>query len=347
MFEKIILSATLREKGRDMSKKILFIIDDIELKYFEFNDLVTNFWFIKEFLKRDYKVNIAIKSDLFIENAKACVLSRVSYIKDEDIFYEKNQVKLLVNDFDVVFFRPDPPVDINYINACYVFDYVDREKTLLINDPAEVRNFNEKFHINYFPEFVPKNMVSSSPELLLNFIKEEQEAILKPLNRCFGSGVYYMHSEDKNLMTIITNMTENGKTPVMVQKYLPSAKYGDKRVLIIGETVLEECIQKLPAENNFKFAIHNDKFFQDAKLSENEKIMAQAIASKLSKKGLYLVGLDVIDEKAIEINVTSPCYFIREINQHYGIHFEDKIMSCLEEMINKHFSKERSYAINK
>ncbi len=329
-----------------MSKKILFIIDDIELKYFEFNDLVTNFWFIKEFLKRDYKVSIALKRDLFIESAKAYVMARASYIKNEDIFYEEEQNKSLINDFDVVFFRPDPPVDIDYINACYVFDFVDREKTLLINDPSEVKNFNEKFHINYFPKFVPKNMVSANAELLMNFIEQEKEAILKPLNRCFGSGVYYMNSEDKNLLTIINAMTENGKTPVMVQEYLPEAKSGDKRVLLIGETVLEECIQKLPGDHNFKFSEHKDKFFKGAKLTENEKVMAQAIASKLSKKGLYLVGLDVIEEKAIEINVTSPCYFIREINQNYGIHFEDKIMACLEEMINKHFSKERAYAIN-
>ena len=330
-----------------MSKKILFIIDDIELKYFEFNDLVTNFWFIKEFLKRDYNVSIALKRDLFIENAKAFVLGRKSYIKDEDIFYEKEQSKHLVNDFDVVIFRPDPPVDIDYINACYVFDFVDRSKTLLINDPIEVKNFNEKFHINYFPEFVPKNMVSANAELLLGFIEQEKEAILKPLNRCFGNGVYYMNHEDKNLLTIINSMTENGKTPVMVQKYLPQAKDGDKRVLIIGETVLEECIQKLPGDNNFKFSEHKDKFFKPAKLTQNEKIMAQEIALKLSKKGIYLVGLDVIEEKAIEINVTSPCYFIREINQNYGIHFEDKIVSCLEEMINKHFSKEVNYAISK
>ena len=74
--------------------------------------------------------------------------------------------------------------------------------------------------------------------------------------------------------------------------------------------------------------------------------MAQEVANTLSKKGLYLVGLDVIDEKIIEINVTSPCYFIREINQNYGIHFEDKIMACLEEMINKHCVGKRAYAIN-
>jgi len=330
-----------------MSKNILFVIDETELKYFEFNDLVTDFWLIKEFLKRDYKVAVCIKGDLFIENSKGCVFSRKSYLKNENIFYEKPKIKNYINDFDVVFFRPDPPVDINYINACYVFDYVDKEKTLLINDPSEVKNFNEKFHINYFPEFVPENIVTSSPELIMNFVEEKKEAILKPLNRCFGSGVYYLNSEDKNLLTIINNMTEESKTSVMVQKYLPEAKYGDKRVLIMGETVFDECIQKLPGDHNFKFSIHSDKFFKDASLSENEKIMAQTIAKKLSGRGLYLIGLDVINEKVIEINVTSPCYFIREINMHYGIHFEDKIMACLEKMIEKHFSKERVYAFNK
>ncbi len=330
-----------------MSKKILFIIDEVELKYFEFNDLVTNFWFIKEFLKRNYKVSIAIKSDLFIENAQAYVLNRESCLKEENIFYNKEQQKQLINDFDVVFFRPDPPVDINYINACYVFDYVDKEKTLLINDPTEIKNFNEKFHINYFNEFVPKNIVTSSAELIIDFVEKNKEAILKPLNRCFGNGVYYLNKDDKNLLTIINNMTESGKTLVMLQEYLPEAKFGDKRVLIIGETVLEECIQKLPGDHNFKFSIHSDRYFKDTLLSPKEIKLAQTIAKKLSERGLYLVGLDVINEKVIEINVTSPCYFIREINQHYNIHFEDKIMTCIEKLIEKHFSKERLYAVNK
>ncbi len=330
-----------------MSKNILFIIDELELKYFEFNDLVTNFWLIKEFLKRDYKVNISIKGDLFIENAKGCVFSRETYLKNENIFYNKQINKNLINNFDVVFFRPDPPVNIDYISACYVFDYVDRNKTLLINDPREIKNFNEKLHVNCFPEFAPKNIVSSSNDLILNFVEENKEAILKPLNRCFGSGVYYLNYQDKNLLTIINSMTQDGKTPVMVQKYLSEAQYGDKRVLIIGETVLDECIQKLPGDNNFKFSIHQDKFFRKTHLSENEKNMAQKIACQLAKRGLYLTGLDVINEKVIEINITSPCYFIREINQNYNIHFEDKIMMYLEEMIQKHFSKDRIYAFNK
>lgn len=330
-----------------MNKNILFIIDDLELKYFEFNDLVTNFWFIKEFLKCDYKVSISVKSNLFIENGRGCSVFHDTYLKNENIFYEKMLKKSEINDFDIVFFRPDPPVDINYINACYVFDFVDKQKTLLINNPSEIKNFNEKLHINYFPDFVPKNIVSSSPEEITDFVNRERETILKPLNRCFGSGVYYLNYKDKNLQTIIANMSENGKTPVMVQKYLPKATQGDKRVLLIGDTVLEETIQKLPAENNFKFAIHNDKYFKPAVLSAREKFIAGEIAKKLSKQGLYLVGLDVIDETVIEINVTSPCYFIREINQNYNIHFEDKIMSHLEKIINNHFSIERIYAGNK
>ena len=330
-----------------MQRNILFIIDDLELKYFEFNDLVTDFWLIKEFLHRDNKVSVEVKGDLFVENAQGFVFSRTVYSKDNDIFYNKEKTKHLINDFEVVFFRPDPPVDTNYINACYVFDYVSRLKTFLINDPSEVRNFNEKFHINYFPEFVPKNIVTSNQELIMNFVEEHKEAILKPLNRCFGSGVYYLNSQDKNLLTIINNMTEEGKTQVMLQEYLKEAQFGDKRVLIIGDKVMEECIQKLPADHNFKFAEHSDKYFQKTILTENERNMAESIAKKLSKVGLNLVGLDVIKEKAIEINVTSPCYFIREINQNYGIHFENTIMMHLEALIEKYFESLKAYAVNK
>lgn len=330
-----------------MAERILFIIDEIELKYFEFNDLVTDFWLIKEFLKRNYVVDVATKRDLFIENAKGCVLSYNSYLKDENIFYGKEKSKNAVNDYKVVFFRPDPPVDIAYIDACYVFDYVDTTKTMLINNPREVKNFNEKFHINFFPEFVPENIITTSAEQIIEFTEKRGEAILKPLDRCFGSGVYYLNHRDKNLLTIISSMTENGRTPVMVQEYLPEAKFGDKRVLIIGNKVMDECIQKLPGEHNFKFSTHSDKFFKTTRLTDRERFIAEQTAKYLSEKGLYLVGLDMISEKITEINVTSPCYFIREINQHNNVKFEDKIMFETEKLIANYFAKDCVYAYNK
>ena len=310
-------------------KNILFIIDEIELKYFEFNRLVTNFWLIKEFLDREFNVSISTKNRLMVENTQAKVSCFEAFVKNNDIFYRKSEEKKFVNDFDIVFFRPDPPVDIDYINACYVFDFVDREKTLLINDPSAIKDFNEKFHLNYFPEFAPENIVSSSKDEIRSFVEKNGEAIIKPMNRCFGSGVFYLKNGDKNENSIISNITNDGKTLVMVQKYLDKARHGDKRVLILGDHVFDECITKLPGKNDFKFNTHSAEFFTHSELTPREKSEAQKIAQKLGKMGLYMVGLDVIDEYVIEINVTSPCFFIEEINTRNNTRFQDKLMEKL------------------
>ncbi len=325
-----------------MSKSILFVIDEVELRYFEFNKLVTNFWLIHEFLKRNFNVSITTKNRLFLENAVAKAITFETKIKELDIVYNKNEIESNINTFDVVFFRPDPPVNIDYINACYVFDFIDTEKTLVINNPKSIQSFNEKFHVNYFPQYVPKNIVTSSKSKIIEFVQEATEAILKPLNRCFGSGVYYLHKNDKNLNSIITTATENEKTLVTVQKYLNGATNGDKRVLIIGETVLDECVMKLPGRDDFKFNAHNDESFSKSTLTENERNMAKDVAKILSKQGLYMVGLDVIDEKIIEINVTSPCYFIKEINAFYNTNFEEKILDALLNLIKDHHCYQKS-----
>ena len=309
------------------NKKILFVIDELEYKWFENNKLVTNFWFIKEFLKRNIDVEITTKCSLFIENAQAFALCNTAQIREDDeIFYKKQVSKMLIENFDAVFFRPDPPVDITYINACNVFEYVDTAKTKLVNNPLAIRNFSEKIQVNKFPQFAPSNIVTCSKELILEFVNKYGKAVIKPLNKCFGSGVFLLAQGDANISSIIAAATENGKTPVMVQEYLIGAVNGDKRVLIIGDEVMPECVRKLPAPNDFKFAEHSDKYFEKATLTQEEIAVATNIAKQLYEQGLPLVGLDMIDGKIIEINVTSPCYFINEINTLFQIKFEEKIM---------------------
>ncbi len=317
-----------------LQQTILFVIDDLELKYFEFNDLVTNFWLIKEFLQRDFEVFITVKSSLMTESNIAYTNCFEAYLKDGNIFYKKDEPKkYIINHFDIVFFRPDPPVDIDYINACSVFDYVDTERTILINNPVAIKNFNEKFHLNYFPEFAPENIVTANSDEIKNFVREHKKAIIKPLNQCFGGGVYYLDTEERNINAIIKNLTNNGKTMVMVQKYLEGASGGDKRILIVGEYVFDECIKKLPGKDDFKFSVHSDKYFETAKLTPEEKEMAQKVAKHLNAVELYMAGLDVADGKIMEINVTSPCYFIREINAHNNERFQDILMDKLIELI--------------
>ena len=308
-------------------KKILFIIDKIELKYFEFNNLVTNFWMIKEFLLRGNDVRIATVSGLLLRGKQAFVKCYESFLNDENICYKDVLEEKLIDDFDIVMFRPDPPVDIDYINATYVFDFVN--KPTVINSPSSIRDFNEKLHSLRFSEYMTDCIVTCSLKDIENFLKQHGQIVLKPLNRCFGSGVMYLYEGDPNTRTIINTLTNNESTLVMVQKFIPDVKKGDIRVLTLGKKVLPYTVKKLPSSDDFKFNTHNDNFLTKSDLTPDDVNLFTPVAEKLSSMGIQMAGLDVIDKKIIEINVTSPCYFIKEINAIYGCKLEKEICDFL------------------
>lgn len=304
---------------------VLFVIDRLELKYFEFNNLVTNFWLIRELLRNGKNVWITTIDNLSLVSGVACTRCFETFEKNNDIFYHKNSKAFPINDFSLVMFRPDPPVDLDYFNATYVFDFVDRNKTTILNDPKAIRDFNEKLHTVKFLDLMPENIVTSSKADIIEFLNKNEEIVLKPLNGCFGSGVMTLKKGDKNTAVIINTMTKNQTQLIMVQKYIDKARFGDKRVMFLGDEVLDVCIQKLPSNNDFKFNEHCDSNIVKAELSASEKEKFTPVARELNKLGLPMVGLDVIDEKIIEINVTSPCYFIKETNHHHGVELEKKI----------------------
>jgi glutathione synthase len=307
--------------------KILFVLDKLELKYFEFNKLVTNFWLVKGFLDRKNEVFVTTNPNLLLRGDIAYAKCYEAFKADENIFYKNVLLEQEIDSFDLVMFRPDPPVDIDYINATYIFDFV--KKAEVINKPSTIRDFNEKLHSVLFKEYMSENIVTASLEDIERFLNIHKEIVLKPLNRCFGSGVMYLHQGDPNTRTIINTMTNNETTLVMVQKFIPAVKEGDKRVLTLGDKVLKYCVKKLPTGDDFKFNTHNDNFITSAELTEEEFSNFTNVARKLNSMGISMAGLDVIDGKIIEINVTSPCYFIKEINNLYNIHLEDEICDYL------------------
>ena len=308
-------------------KKILFVIDKIELKYFEFNKLVTNFWIIKEFLNRKCELYITTIPNLSLKSDIAYTKCYETFLSDNNIFYKDVKLERRIDDFDLVMFRPDPPVDIDYINATYIFDFVTKPR--VINSPRAIRGFNEKLHSLYFKEFMSENIVTSSLNDIEQFLAIHKKIVLKPLNRCFGSGVMYLYEGDPNTRTIINTMTNNETTLVMVQEFISGVYGGDKRVLTLGNKVLKYCVKKLPSKDDFKFNTHSDNFISEAKLSEEEIHNFSGVASILNSMGIYMAGLDVIDGKIIEVNVTSPCYFIKEINRLYGVELEKEICDFL------------------
>lgn len=307
--------------------KILFVIDKIELKYFEFNNLVTNFWIIKEFLDRGNEVFITTIPNLSLKADKAFTKCYETFCDNGNIFYKDVKIEHEIDDFELVMFRPDPPVDIDYINATYIFDFVTKPR--VINSPRAIRDFNEKLHSVYFKELMSENIVTASLKEIEDFLAINKQIVLKPLNRCFGSGVMFLYDGDPNTRTIINTMTNNETTLVMVQKFLSGVKNGDKRVLTLGDKVLPYCIKKLPTTDDFKFNTHNDSFICGAELTQEEMNNFTRVARRLNSMGISMAGLDVIDGRIIEVNVTSPCYFIKEINNLYGIHLEREICDFL------------------
>lgn len=300
-------------------KSILFIIDKVELKHFEFNNLVTNFWLIKEFLERGHEVYITTTPLLGLNGKEPYANCYRSFTENDNIFYENILIKKEINNFDLVMFRPDPPVDIDYINATYVFDFV---KTKVINNPSSIRSFNEKLHSLHFSEFMTKTIVTASLCDIEDFLNTYKQIVIKPLNRCFGSGVMFLQKGDPNTRTIINTLTNNQTTMVMIQEFIPEVKKGDIRVLTLGDQILPYCIKKLPTNDDFKFNTHNDDFLVKAELTADELNYFSPIAKKLNTMGIEMAGLDVINNRVIEINVTSPCYFIKEINKAYNIQLE-------------------------
>ena len=307
---------------------ILFVIDKLELKYFEFNNLVTNFWLIKEFLERGNNVYLTTINNLYLEKSDAYAKTYHSYVLDNNIYYKPEMLNFKIEDFDLVMFRPDPPVDNDYLSATYILDFV--KNTKIINDPRAVRNFNEKIHTALFSDLMPKYLVSANRSRIEDFLNECGEIVLKPLNKCFGSGVMYLHIGDPNTRSIINAVTNNEQSLVMVQKYIPDIKFGDKRVLTLGDDVLSECVLKLPTNDDFKFNTHDDNYIRKSKLTFSEEENFKRVAKELNKMGIPMAGLDVVNEQIIEINVTSPCYFIKEINNYFGVNLEQKICDYIQ-----------------
>lgn len=318
--------------------KILFVIDKVEFQYFEFNKLVTSFWLIMECNRRGWNVCITTSDRLFLDNnSPKAFMFQTKLVKTTDsvdILKDKSHFLSRIDEFDIVLFRPDPPVDLNYINSTYILDFVDTTKTIVLNSPSGIRNANEKLYINNFSSVIPKNITTNNSTLIKEFLNEYGEIILKPLNNCFGKGVFYLKKGDKNINAIIESATDYGKTVVIIQEYLKEIKHGDKRIILIGGEVYDETIIKTSGEDDFKFNSHKDEYFRKGQLTDEDREICRIIAPKLIKDGLFIVGLDVIDGKMIEINVTSPCFFINEMNEMFNVKIEQKIINYFENLIS-------------
>jgi glutathione synthase len=228
---------------------------------------------------------------------------------------------------DLVLMRQDPPFDMAYITATHLLEHI-QTSTLVVNDPVHVRNAPEKLFVTHFPDLMPPTLITSDKAEVLAFRAEYKDIIVKPLFGNGGAGVFHLKPDDENLGSLLEMFTQLYREPVIVQKYLPEIREGDKRIILIdGEA--GGAVSRIPVSGEARANFHAGGSARKTTLTSRERDICAAIGPTLREKGLVFVGIDVIGDYLTEINVTSPTG-IQEINQLDGVQLEVSLWDAME-----------------
>ncbi|MBE9004621.1 glutathione synthase [Fortiea sp. LEGE XX443] len=229
---------------------------------------------------------------------------------------------------DAVFMRTDPPVNDSYLFATYILDYVDQNKTLVINNPRGIRGANEKMYALQFTEVIPETIVSADKQFIRHFAETKGATVLKPLGNKAGEGILFLQASDRNFNSIVELSTHRGRLPVMVQTYLPEAKEGDKRIILLnGEPI--GALNRLSSGNDFRNNMAAGGTVAETEITTREHEICVRLADQLRQDGLIFVGIDVIGGYLTEVNVTSPTG-IREIDRLNGSRLGHQVIQWVE-----------------
>ncbi|MFQ5973387.1 MAG: glutathione synthase [Alphaproteobacteria bacterium] len=228
---------------------------------------------------------------------------------------------------DVVLMRQDPPFDMAYITATHLLEMI-HPKTLVVNDPVAVRNAPEKLFVTHFSALMPPTLISSNRDEILAFRAEHEDIIVKPLFGNGGAGVFHVPPGDENLNALLELFSDLYREPIVVQKYLPGVRQGDKRIILIDGAPVG-AIVRIPPEGDARSNLHVGGTPVQAELDESDERICAAIGPVLRDRGLIFVGIDVIAGCLTEINVTSPTG-IQEINRFDGVALEERIWEAIE-----------------
>ncbi|MDP3898569.1 MAG: glutathione synthase [Mesorhizobium sp.] len=220
-----------------------------------------------------------------------------------------------LSEMDVVLLRQDPPFDMNYITTTHILERI-HPKTLVVNDPAWVRNSPEKIFVTEFPDLMPETLITRDPSEVAAFRKAHGDIIIKPLYGNGGAGIFHLKDDDRNLASLLEMFSQMFREPFIVQRYLKDVRKGDKRIILIdGEAV--GAINRVPAEHDSRSNMHVGGRAEATELTAREREICARIGPSLKERGFILVGIDVIGDYMTEINVTSPTG-VREVKRFGG-----------------------------
>ena len=305
--------------------KWLFVIDPIESLNYETD---STYAIMKEAYRQGINVFCCRTQDIFFKEGIKCV-SRSFSLAGES--YKVSPVlNLHLDTFDIIFMRKDPPYDMTFH---YCTQLLSLTKSLVVNSPQALRDFNEKLIILPFLDFIPETLITSNESKIRSFLKKHPEGfILKSLASYQGRSVVWITKDDKNSKKILKDYTKNFSNPVMIQEYLPEVTTGDKRILVLGGKIIGAVLRE-PKDNNFLANLGQGGIARKTNITERENEMVKGISNFLVSNGLHFIGLDVIGNKITEINITCPTGVVH-INKLNNIVLEREIISYFCKLVD-------------
>lgn len=235
-----------------------------------------------------------------------------------------------LSELDVVLLRQDPPFDMAYITTTHILERIHPD-TLVVNNPASVRNAPEKILVTEFADLMPETLITRDFEAISEFRKEIGDIILKPLYGNGGAGVFLLSESDMNFTSLLEMFDQQFREPLIAQRYLKEVRGGDKRIILVdGEPV--GAINRVPAENDARSNMHVGGRAEHSELTDREREICERIGPTLKEQDFIFVGIDVIGDYMTEINVTSPTG-IREVKAFSGTDIAALVWDAIEKRV--------------
>ncbi|MEM9569095.1 MAG: glutathione synthase, partial [Cyanobacteria bacterium P01_E01_bin.34] len=283
--------------------RVAFVVDPLDRLHFHHDTSVA---LMEALQRRGHDVFALEISDLYVTAGSTWAdVQRLQVVSNRPEWYQAEaREPVLLSTMDAVWMRKDPPVDDTYVTATQLLSLIGG-KTMVLNNPAGLLVANEKLFALQFSNWTPETIVTHQKQAILEFVLERDRAVLKPLDGKGGEGIFVLQAGDRNLNSLIEVSTYFGTIPVMVQEYLPAAKDGDKRILLLDGEPLG-AVNRIPGQGDFRGNIAAGGSVARVDITEQERQMCAEIGPVLRANQLSFVGIDVIGERLTEVNVTSP-----------------------------------------
>lgn len=294
----------------------LFLMDPIDTVAV---DKDSTFALMLEAQARGHRILYALVTDLYLRAGEVRVLAQTAKVQPIQGHHAELGAAedISLDAVDVVWMRKDPPFHMGYIFNTYLLDIAEARGTLVLNAPKGLRDMNEKAWAMRFPEIVPESLITQDLKRIRKFAEELGAIVVKPLDGNGGEGVFIVKADDPNIGVILEASTQHGHRKVLAQRYLPAAKEGDKRVILVeGEPV--GAILRVPQGVDHRGNIHVGAIVVPCGLTPREEMICRILGPYLKEAGQVFVGIDLIGETLTEVNVTSPTG-IHEVKHFHAV----------------------------